>query len=86
MEKENATIPYFVHESVMARNERQHKRLVLALIISIVLVFVSNALWLYAWLQYDYTGETVTIDSEEGIANYIGGSGGIINGKDSSTP
>ena len=77
---EKAMIPYFVHESVISRAERQHKRILIALIISIILVFASNALWLYAWMQYDYSGEEITVDSNDGIANYIGGSGGIING------
>ena len=75
-----------VHESAMARSERQHRRLIIALIISVALIFISNAIWIYAWTQYDYVGEDVTVDSTDGIANYIGGSGGIINGTNRSTP
>lgn len=80
------TVPYIVHESAMARSERQHRRLIVALIISVALIFISNAIWLYAWTQYDYAGEDITVDSADGIANYIGGNGGIINGTNSSTP
>ena len=81
-EKSNTTIPYIAFESVLARMDRNIKRLVIALIVCIVIVFASNAIWLYAWMQYDYSGSDVSVDSKDGIANYIGGSGGIINGKD----
>jgi len=80
------SVPYFAHEGMMARNERTIKRLVIALIISIVLIFASNALWLYCWMQYDYVGSesTVDIDGKDGIANYIGNNGDISNGTDNS--
>lgn len=70
----------------MARNERTIKRLIISLIIAVVLIFASNALWLYAWMQCDYTDtestETVDVDgSGDGIANYIGNDGDINNGE-----
>ena len=73
---------------MMARMERTVKRLWIALIIAVLLMFGSNALWLHAWLQYDYVSETVTndaitVDGKHGIANYIGGDGDI-NGEDNS--
>lgn len=80
-ENSNTTIPYLVYESTMARMDRNIKRLIIALVICIIVIFASNAYWLYAWIQYDYSGEEITVDSSDGIANYIGGSGGIINGK-----
>ena len=58
--EERTTIPYIVHEGTMVRMERQIKRITVALIVTVILMFVSNALWLYAWVQYDYTGETAT--------------------------
>lgn len=58
--EDKTTIPYIVHEGTMVRMERQIRRITVALIISIILMFVSNALWLYSWMQYDYTGETTT--------------------------
>ena len=58
--EERTTIPYIVHEGTMVRMERQIKRITVALIVTVILMFVSNALWLYAWVQYDYTGETTT--------------------------
>lgn len=85
---DDKNIPYIAFESMMARNERHIKRLVIALIIAICLMFASNALWLYCWMQYDYadTTETVTVDSDgDGNANYIKDGGTINNGKDSGT-
>ena len=74
------SVSYIVLESEMARNERHVKRLIIALVISITLIFASNALWLYAWLQYDYsstesTTTTYTQDSD-GI-NIIGDSNDV---------
>lgn len=60
---ENTSVPYIVYESALARSERHLKRLVIALVIAIVLIFASNAAWLWAWMQYDYTGETTTTET-----------------------
>lgn len=73
----------------MARSERTIKTLIKALVISIIALAVSNAIWLWAWMQYDYVDEgydlsTVTVDAKDGIANYIGQNGEITNGEDSS--
>ena len=77
--KENrATVPYIVHESAEARHERTEKRMIVALIMAIVLLFVSNAVWLWAWLQYDYSSEEYTVDMDAGgIATYVGEDGDI---------
>lgn len=84
---ENApNVPYIVHEGTLARNERIIRRLIAALIICILLMFASNAAWLYAWFQYDYVSEEVTVDSGDGgNANYIGNNGDIINGESESS-
>jgi len=81
-EKEMAVIPYFAHEGMMVRLERANKRLTVALIIGIVLIFLCNAAWLWSWMQYDYVEdgtEIITnVDSEgDGIANYTGNNGGV---------
>jgi uncharacterized phage infection (PIP) family protein YhgE len=81
--EDNMTVPYIVHESAMARNERHIKRLVIALIVSIVMLVLSNLAWLYIWNSYEYVGDSsqVTVDSNTGDANYIGDDGDIINGE-----
>ncbi len=83
------SVPYIVYEGEQARLERHTKRLVIALIITILLLFASNALWLHAWMQYDYVGEEtfmkeVLVDAKQGVANYVGNNGDIVNGEHKS--
>ena len=83
VEKSLEPVPYIVHESVVARFERQAKRLWIALVIAVVMVFASNAIWLYAWMQYDYSSESIIVEQDAqdgGNANYIGNDGDIMNG------
>jgi hypothetical protein len=80
-------VPYIVHESALSRMERTTKRLIIALVILVVLLFTCNAAWLYAWCQYDYSSEetqTITVDGKDGIANYVGNDGDITNGESCS--
>ena len=67
-------VPYIVHESAMARNERTVKRLVIALIVLALLWFATIGIGIYAWMQYDYTSEeTVTEYTQDGEGmNIIG--------------
>jgi hypothetical protein len=73
-------IPYIAFETEMARHERTIKRLLVALVISVVLLFVSNIAWLWFINQFDVATETVTQELDGGNANYIGADGAIING------
>lgn len=64
------------HEMAMSREERKHKRLVTALIISIVLG-VGAALavhfgWLYTWNNYDFISEESTIVQDGRGINVVG--------------
>lgn len=82
---EDRNVPYIVYEDTMARFERTIKRLIIVLTITILLLFATNAVWLWQWCKYDYS--EVTVDSEDGgNANYMeaGTSGVINNAKDSS--
>lgn len=86
MDEKNC-VPYIVYEGEQARNERHIRRLVIALVVTILLLFATNAIWLYAWMSYDYVGEMsqmVDVDAEDGIANYVGRDGDIVNGTNSS--
>ena len=67
-------IPYIVYESSQAAAERYIKRLIIALIISIALLFISNFIWLKAWTSYDYTSEseTTTYSQDGQGTNIIG--------------
>lgn len=78
-------VPYIVYEGELARNERTVKRLIIALVATIVMLFLSNAMWLYAWNMYDYEDDlrSITVDGgDNGNTNYIGGNGDISNGED----
>lgn len=83
-------VPFAVFEGTQIRHERTVKRLIIALIIAIVLIFASNAIWLYAWCQYDYAdtettqSEAVDINADGGNANYFNDTGDIINGENNS--
>jgi hypothetical protein len=77
---ENNQVPYIVYESAQVRSERHIKRLVIALVVSVILMFTSNALWLYAWCQYDYTSEEVTYSQDgEGLNNINTGTQGDVS-------
>lgn len=88
--EEMFNVPFVVYESAQSRMERANKRLVFAVVLSIILLFLTNAIWLWAWMQYDYvyegdtTQNTVDFEARDGIANYIGKDGNIINGTDYS--
>lgn len=75
------SIPYIVFEGAQARNERAVKRLVIALIVTILLMFASNGIWLYCWMQFDYVAEdsSISLDATQGDANFIGERGNINN-------
>lgn len=67
-------IPYIVFESVQTKNDILVRRLVKALVLAIILLFISNAAWLYAWCQYDYTGTETTYTQDGKCVNIIGDS------------
>ena len=86
--EEKRYVPYIVWEGEKARDERRHRRDFIIKLVLIILLFLSNAIWLYAWMQYDYVGETetITVDGgERGMASYIGRDGDISYGEDCST-
>ena len=86
MDNDKATIPYIAHEGAQARMERTIARMFKIVIALIIALFLSNALWLYAWMQYDYTSETDTVtysQDGEGYNNINAGVQGVVtNGAD----
>ena len=77
-------VSYLVYESSQTRLDRIITKLVIALVVAVVLLFVSNGLWLWAWSQYDYTSENITQDGR-GI-NIVGDGNEVQDGADSETP
>ena len=85
-DKTPINVPYVVHESAMARVERQSKRLTAIIIVLIVLLVFSNIGWLIYESQFEniVSTEGIVVDAEDGIANYIGNDGDIYNGENHS--
>ena len=79
-------VPYVVFTDMVANYQWIIKKMVYALIVAIALMFISNAAWLYAWLQYDYSSTETTVESDgNSVANYTGGDGGVIYGSTSDS-
>lgn len=78
---DNKDVPYIVHESALMRAEKTIKRLTIIAVLAIVLMFITNAIWIYEWTQYD----TVTYEQDgKGINNVnLGTQGDVLNGTES---
>lgn len=73
--EDQKNVPYFVHEGIMARNERTIKRLIYVVVLSIFLMFASNAVWI--WYMSGYDIETYDY-TQDGIGvNIIGSRNGV---------
>ena len=73
------SVPYIVHEASMARMERQIKRLWIAVIVAVCLLFASSAIFAYAWLQYDYSSEETIYQQDGEGTNIISDSNEVDN-------
>lgn len=71
-------VPYIVYESEAARHERTVKRLLTALIVTILLMVGTNMAWLYVWNQYDFSSESYVVEND-GNSNLLG-AGASMNG------
>lgn len=81
-ENKTLMIPLVASESSMDRLERSNKRMFIIIVLLIIGLVISNSIWLYNWMQYDYVDSyEVDVGAEgDGIANYIGDDGDINNG------
>ena len=78
--KDNNQIPQHSKEELaFAFLERMVKRLWIALIICIALIFASNACWLHVWMQYDYSSEETIYQQDGEGTNIIGDSNEVDN-------
>lgn len=74
-------VPYIVFEESQVRHERTVRRMIVALVICICLLFASNVAWLWFFNQFDITSEDIIVDgTQSGNANFIGEDGVINNG------
>lgn len=70
-------IPYFAHEGILTRMERTIRRLWIALIVVVALMFATNLVWLYTFMQFDFKTYDYSQDGR-GI-NIIGSDNGVTN-------
>jgi hypothetical protein len=63
-------VSYVAFESVQARNERHIKRLWITNLVLIVLLFLSNAIWLWFYSGFDF--ESYDYDQDGSGINIIG--------------
>lgn len=74
------SVPYIVHESSMARMERQIKRTAIALVVSILMGIVGMLTVHFGWLYYESQFETFEYSYEQdGSGTNIIGDGNDVN-------
>ena len=78
-DKAPASVPYVVHESAMARAERQTKSLVWVIVLLIVLLVGSNCAWMIYENSFDDMTETYTVEQDGAETNNSVINGGVIN-------
>ena len=78
---EHKDVPYEVHKEIVQMLDAHNRRLTYTIVFLIVVIFMIVATGIWFLNQYDVAYETVTVDSSDGIANYLGGDGSITNGK-----
>jgi len=83
--EEKITVPYIAHEAEVARLERTIKRLTQIIIICLVVIFASNALWLYFWNQYEYVGEETSVTQDGLGVNIVGAYNEVNDGSKSDS-
>jgi hypothetical protein len=74
------SVPYIVHESSMARMERQIKRLWIALIVAIIVAVVAPLTVHFGWLNYESQFETYEYTQDGEGTNIIGDGNDVDNG------
>lgn len=87
MENENNIImSRIAFERMQAKDERNDRWRNITILVLIILLVVTNAMWLIAWNQYDYVDDYTSVEADDGSnANYIGNDGDITNGSKDNT-
>ena len=78
-EQPSETVPFIVHEGMMARAERTAKRLWITILLLIVLLVGTNAGWI--WYQSQFEDIAISQENEDGYNNFVGNDGDIFNGE-----
>lgn len=74
----------YAFERMQAKDERNDRWRNITILVLIILLVVTNAMWLVAWNQYDYVDDySFDMKADDGSnANYIGNNGDIYNGSE----
>lgn len=84
-EKEfDTSVPYIVYEGSEARAERHIKRLIIALIVVVTMLFATNLAWLWVWQQYEVVDTEVTYSQDGEGTNVIGAGNEVLYGTEVS--
>ena len=67
------SVPYIVHESSMARMERQIKRLWITVLVLISMLVATNGAWIWYESQMETIYQEVTQEADTGTNNFVGG-------------
>lgn len=70
-QNDNIIMSRIAFERMQSKDERNDRWRNIIIIILIALLAITNGMWLYAWNQYDYVSEDITIDGEELMNGYI---------------
>ena len=80
------TIPIYVFDEMTVRNSHREKIHWILHVIELVVIVAIVAGFLIYLNQYEYvSNESITVDGQDGVANYIGKDGNIYNGEDNGT-
>lgn len=80
----NVSVPYVVHEAEVSRQERQIKRMWIALIVLAVALFLTNLTWIGVFNSYEYSSEETIYQQDGEGTNIIGDSNEVNNGAESN--
>lgn len=64
------TVPYLVYESSQTRLDKIIHRLIIALVVTVVLLFISNVVWAYVW--WHGSTDAVSVSTTDGVTTFIG--------------
>lgn len=83
--KDELYVPYAAYKDTVAAQERHVGRLIYVIVLIVVFFILAmlGEAGIFIWYlnQYEVVNETVTVDSTDGVANYIGRDGDISNGQ-----
>lgn len=84
MDNDNIIMSRIAFERMQAKDEKNDRWRNIIIVLLIVLLVVTNAMWLIAWNQYDYIDDTTIEAEQDGSGINIVGGGDIKYGTESN--